>query len=239
MQLEGVKEINPNNYGGMVSRAIPFERNDLDFAKGIETIATTDAAVEVVDWERWEVIREILPMKYAVIPDKVPLLDSHSRFSVEQVKGSAKDFRTNDNQLLCKCFVSDSEASIKEKIREGHIDSVSIGYRTYKDYTVEVPKGKEITIDGTNYKNDFEDGKALVVRTRWQTIELSLVPIGADDAAKFKSLQSEESKRLFDKLAEQERKIEEINEKITKKTKHKSILEKQIILNQNKLQQWH
>lgn len=209
-EIQGLKEINPNNYGGMVSRAVALAKKEIDFESGIETIATTDAPALVIDWERWQVVREILPMRYCEMPanDKVPLLDSHSRFALEQIKGSAKNFTTTENQLLCKSFVSESEPEVRQKIKEGHIDSVSIGYRTDSNYTVEIPKGAKVIVDGQEYKNEFDDGYPMVVRTWWKTHELSLVAIGADEAAKFKSLANAGEKKFFDKLAEQQKAID-------------------------------
>lgn len=212
IKIEGVKEFNPNGYGGMCSRAVIFERKEIDFEKGIDTIATTEAPAMVVDWERFAIVREVLPMKYAVLPDndKAPLLDSHSRFSVEMVKGSATGWKTVGDQLMAKTLVSKTEESVREKIREGHIDSVSIGYRTDREKTVEIPKGAKVSIDGVEFKNDFEDGAPFLVRTWWKVKELSLVPIGADDAAKFKSIANESEKKFLDKLAEQQKQIDEI-----------------------------
>src|SRR5688572_15253582 len=93
-KVEGIKELNPKGFGGMVSRAVTIAKKEINFDKGIDTIATTEAPTLVVDWERWAIVREILPMRYMEAPnnDKVPLLDSHSRFEVEQIKGSAKNF---------------------------------------------------------------------------------------------------------------------------------------------------
>lgn len=217
--IEGVEQVNPSGFGGMVSRSVALERGKkFDFEKGIETIATTEAPALVVDWERWQVVREVLPMRYMEAPtnDKVPLLDSHERFSIEMIKGTAKNFRVQGGQLLCDCFVSDSEPIVRQKISEGHIDSVSIGYETDSAQTVEVPKKKSISVDGIQYKNDFEDEYPLLVRTWWKTHELSLVPIGADDAAKFKSM-SAASKNLIEKLSELSRKVDELTKQGVKK----------------------
>jgi hypothetical protein len=213
--VEGIETRNPNQFGGMVSRAISLKAAVKDFDNGIETIATTDAPAEVIDWERWQVVREILPMRYMEAPnnDKVPLLDSHSRGSVEKIKGSASNFRTKGGQLLCKAFISKSEPVVREKISEGHIDSVSIGYITDKDYTVEIPKGASVNIDGVMYKNEHSDGVPLVVRTWWRVHELSLVPIGADETAKFKNAADYENKHLLDMVNELVKEIEAIKAK--------------------------
>lgn len=184
---------NPGGYGGMTSRegAAFTNTKTVNFAAGIDTIATTENAALVVDWDRFEVIREILPMRYCEMPynGKVPFLDSHSRGSMDKVKGSARDFRVEGNKLMCKVFISESEQQLKTKIQEGHIDSVSVGYATSKDYTVEVPRGASVVIDGKTYRNDYKDGYPLLVRTWWQTHELSGVAIGADKDAKFKAAQ--------------------------------------------------
>lgn len=213
--VEGIDTRNPNNFGGMVSRELCLMMrgmNDNNFERGIETIATTEAPALVVDWERWEVVREILPMRYMEMPTggKVPFLDSHSRSSLEKVKGSANDFRIEGSQLVCRVMISASEPELRQKIREGHIDSVSIGYRTERDYTVEIPKGASVSIDGVQYKNEFDDGYPMVVRTWWKVHELSGVAIGADEAAKFKSANDFESRLLVEKISTLEKEIAEI-----------------------------
>jgi len=215
-KVEGIENINPNEFGGMVSRAVAFEKKEIDFEKGIETIATTENPAFVVDWERWQIIREVLPMKYMEMPqnDKVPFLDSHSRGSLEKIKGSAKEFRTDGSNLIAKVFISESEPELRQKIKEGHIDSVSIGYMTDKSNSVEVPKGASVMVDGVNYKNDYSDDMPLVVRTWWKVHELSGVAIGADDMAKFKSIHDQDTMKLIEKLNNQEKQIEEIKTKL-------------------------
>lgn len=224
-KVEGVETQNPNNFGGMCSRAIKLAPKTIDFEAGIKTIATTEAPALVVDWERWQVVREILPMRYMEEPnnDKVPFLDSHSRGSLEKVLGSAKEFTTEGTDLMCMVFISKTEETIRQKIKEGHIDSVSIGYMTDKNYTVEVPKGASVTVDGVSYKNEFNDGYPMVVRTWWKTHELSGVAIGADELAKFKSIHDESTVKMLEKLDEQGKQIEELKKQINPVVSGKSI----------------
>ena len=208
--VEGLEERNPHKFGGMVSRAISLAKKEFNFKDGIETVATTEQPALVVDWERWEVVREILPMRYMqpVNNDKVPLLDSHMKKGVDMIKGSASNFSIEGDCLMCRTFISDSEEMVKQKIKEGHIDSVSIGYQTEEEFTIEIPKGKSIKIDGYEYKNEFTDFP-MVVRTKWKVHELSLVPIGADDAAKFKSLAGIEDKEILKKIDELSKRIDD------------------------------
>ena len=197
IRVEGLEtiEFNPNHFGGKCSRESVeiLREKPIDFEKGIDTVATTDAPAMVVDWENWRMIREVLPMRYYVAPqdDDTTLLDTHSRVSIEKVKGSARNWTTDDHRLFAKVFISETEGNVRKKIEEKHIKRVSIGYQTYGENTIEIPKGKEILIDGVSYKNDFNDGVPFVVRTKWTPFELSLVPIGADQAAKFRSMFSD------------------------------------------------
>ncbi|MFA5803675.1 MAG: phage major capsid protein [Melioribacteraceae bacterium] len=190
-KIEGLEpdKLNPRNFGGMCSRSAVVHRAESKREDGgIATVATTEAPAVVIDWERWDHVREILPMRYCDLPknNKTILLDAHSRMSVENVLGSARNWKTNESELLCDIYVSDAEEDVKKKIEEGHIDSVSIGYQTDPLRTVEIPKGAAVTIDGVEYKNEFNDDMPLLVRTFWKVKELSLVPIGADEAAKLK-----------------------------------------------------
>ena len=222
IKIEGLEpdKLNPKNFGGMCSRsnAILTRAEGKEVSDGIDTIATTDAPAVVVDWERWELVREILPMKYCELPknNKAPLLDAHSRGSIEDVVGSARDWRTDESELLCKIFISDSEEDIKTKIKEGHVDSVSVGYQTDPAQTVEIPKKTEVIIDGVAYKNEFADDMPLLVRTWWKIKELSLVAIGADEAAKLKrEYQSKFSEsQLKEKLDEAVNQIKELKSQI-------------------------
>jgi len=232
-KVEGIEQKNPNNWGGMCSRAVAIGAKEADFDKGIDTIATTEAPALVVDWERWEVIREILPMKYREAPPagKVPLLDSHNRSSVEKVKGSATDFTIDGPNLMCKTIVSATEPVIRQKIAEGHIDSVSIGYMTDREFSVEIPKGASVVIDGALYKNDFTDSYPLVVRTWWSEHELSLVPIGADQAAKFKS--ESQNNPMLQKINDLEKQIEAL--KTPKKENRLSFYEARLKVIENEI----
>lgn len=231
--VEGIEKSNPNEYGGgMCSRAIALEAKEVDFDSGIDTVATTEAPALVIDWERWQVVREILPMRYCEMPtnDKAPLLDSHMRSSVEKVKGSAVEWRVEGQNLMCKTIISASEPVVRQKVTERHIDSVSIGYMTDKNYTVEIPKGASVTVDGISYKNEYEDGYPMLVRTWWKSHELSLVPIGADEAAKFKSASSIENKKLFDEIEGLRKEIAELKPK----GKNKAHFERRLKLSKSK-----
>jgi HK97 family phage major capsid protein len=190
--LEG-KELNPNHFGGMCSRQTVVlrkqEEKEFDFEKGIETIATTEAPAIVIDWENYRYIREVLLMKFCDLSgdDKVPFLDTHSRSSVHKILGSAFNFKTEGTELICDVSISSVETEVRTKIKEGHIDSVSLGYLTDEQKTIEIPKGKEIEIDGLKFKNDYQDGMPFIVRLWWKKKEVSAVPIGADEVAKFRA----------------------------------------------------
>ncbi|MDH4317947.1 MAG: hypothetical protein OEV64_06120 [Desulfobulbaceae bacterium] len=57
-------------------------------------ILTTEQPATVFGWNRWDFVEEVLLMEGMRVPaiGQVPLLDSHSRASVDDVLGSVSDF---------------------------------------------------------------------------------------------------------------------------------------------------
>lgn len=178
------------SFAGMCSRAavVRFESiNEED--RSIETVMTTEAPAIVIDWDRWEVVREVLIMKGIEIPEtkKVPLLDSHSRFSVTQLKGSVVNIRIEGTELIGDTVFSKTAEDEWIKVKEGHLDSNSVGYQTYPEHSVLVAPGEKTTIDGVTYKNDYADKLPFLIRKKSTLKEDSLVIIGADSAAKYRA----------------------------------------------------
>ena len=149
--------------------------------------ATTEQPAMVWDWERFDVINEVLRMDGVVLPKsgQVPLLDSHSRESVQNILGSARgfDFGERDGHDSLETIVrfADDEASQSAfaKVKAGHLTDVSVGYRVLE--STWVPDGERAIIDGRDYAGPIKVAK------KWELKEVSLTPIGADNLAKVRS----------------------------------------------------
>lgn len=175
--------------------------------RAIRGIIATEQPVIVMDWYRWEPVREVLMMDGANIPDKVPLLDTHSRFEVSNIKGSTTRFDYENDSVLGLIITGDNIFSKTAETeytlaKEGHLDSTSIGYRVYDSESVSIPYGQQMEINGRVFKNDYPDKLPLVIRKKWDLLENSLVPIGADKAAKFRSMFAGEPKSLVEEIKE-------------------------------------
>lgn len=182
-------------YKNWFSREAPLR---IDSAKDdsmiVEGVLATEQPVIVFDWSSWDPVREILIMKGANIPTngQVPLLDSHSRYSTSQIKGSTRNIKedvdANNEPILIAEYHFEREAKRDyHLVKDKHLTDTSIGYRTYDEYTIKVGAKESVEIDGKTYRNDYGDGLALLIRTKWDLKENSLVAIGADDRAKFRS----------------------------------------------------
>jgi len=156
-------------------------------ARSVEVICSTENPVEIFDWERWEIIPEILLMSGCQIPEsrQIPLLDTHYRGGVSSVYGSCRDLRTEGNQLLGRAIYSQDEDAEKawRKTREGHLTDYSIGYRVIESYYV--PEGEKQVIAGRTFEGPVK------VATSWRVRELSTCPIGADEMAKARAATSD------------------------------------------------
>jgi len=149
-------------------------------ARSVEVVGATETAVEVFDYERWEVIQEILLMDGCEMPSsrQVPLLDSHQRYGSASVLGSYREMDITGGQLMGRAFFSaapEAEGPYT-KLREGHLTDFSVGYRVIA--STWVPDGETAVIAGRSYKGPVR------VTTRWRVKELSICPIGADELAK-------------------------------------------------------
>lgn len=115
-----------------------------------------------------------------------PLLDGHKTESARDVIGSILAYRFEDGKLVATIKLSGAAdaAPIVQRIAEGSLRSVSIGYRVAK---------WEDKIDPVT--------KARIRRaTAWSISEVSAVPVGADRDAKFRN-QSNEATQMTTETA--------------------------------------
>ena len=155
---------------------------------GLRWILTTEAAATVFDWERFDFVSEILLMDGLVLPatKQVPLLDHHSRYSVDDILGSVTDIRSAEAGGYAAVdglvrFASDERAQrVLQLVRDGHLTDGSVGYRV--DRAVWIPEGEQAAIRGRVFEGPVK------VSYEWSLKEFSATPIGADALAKVRSL---------------------------------------------------
>ncbi|MFH1059601.1 MAG: hypothetical protein V1797_13100, partial [Pseudomonadota bacterium] len=101
--------------------------------------------------------------------------------AVSVLLGSARGFRVDGERLLARAGLSQVEAGEKALtlIREGHLTDVSVGYRVNASTWVEA--GRTAAVEGRSFRGPVK------VVTNWSLKELSLCPIGADEAAKVRA----------------------------------------------------
>ncbi|MFH1033592.1 MAG: hypothetical protein V1806_03720 [Pseudomonadota bacterium] len=153
-----------------------------DKTRSVEMVVASEAPVRVWDSQRWEDVDEVLLMSgLEPMPGQVPLLDSHSRFSTANVLGSARDIRVEGGQLIARAFFSGAPEGERAYtlVQEGHLTDNSVGYRANASTWVEA--GRTVEING----RQFTGPKKVV--TNWSLKEVSLTPIGADEAAKVRA----------------------------------------------------
>lgn len=155
---------------------------------GMEWVLSTELPATVFDWERWEFVSEILLADGMEVPaaGQVPLLDSHSRYSVKDVLGHVTDFAAaNVDGYQGKTgrvhFAADpASQEARQKVVDRHITDGSVGYQVLG--SIWVPEGTEVAIDGRTFIGPVK------VSRRWALREFSITPIGADVLAKVRLL---------------------------------------------------
>lgn len=176
-------------------RAVPLrsgktgEPETLDEAtRSVEIVAATETPVPVFDYDRLEMVPEVLLMAGCEIPPnrQVPMLDTHLRMNTANVIGSVRDLEVRGTELIGRAHYSTAPEGEGPylKMKEGHLTDYSAGYRYDKRDAVFVPEGKSAIIDGRSFT-----GPVKVVR-KWKIKETSACPIGSDEMAKARAAEA-------------------------------------------------
>ena len=179
----------------------------------VEFTLSTERPALIFDLTRWCLVNEIIMSDGVIIPDnkQIPLIDSHDRGTVKNILGSVRDFKIGDGKVIGRLYFSKSKDAQEAllKIREGHLDSGSVGYR--QEETVYIPEGESFVKNGKEYNGE------LYLTTKWALQEFSLVAIGADSGAKARNenVQVSESaaRDAAEKITEEKSMPTEINER--------------------------
>lgn len=150
--------------------------------RSVEIVASTEAPVMTFDYDRWELVPEVLLMSGCQVPGtrQVPLLDTHMRYNTASVIGSVRGLEVKGSELVGRAHYSTAPEADGPylKMTEGHLTDYSVGYRYDKKDAVYIPEGETGIVDGRTFT-----GPVKVVR-KWQVKETSACPIGADEFAK-------------------------------------------------------
>jgi len=171
----------------ITTRAFSIRAESVDEeTRSVEAIIATDSPVTVYDWRSGELIDEVLRIDGMAMADKVPLLANHSRYSLDDVFGSARQITTTAHEARGRLhFARDDDSNRAwQKVQDGHLSDVSAGYRVDK-YT-DIRPGQSAVVGGKTYT---AKGRTLRVSTQWTLREVSLVPIGADSRSKIRAAQ--------------------------------------------------
>jgi hypothetical protein len=155
-------------------------------SRSVEVVASTEAPVEVLEWETWKLVREVLLMSGCRVPASLPLINTHNWGSITEIIGSFREIRIEEGasgpELIGRAVFSATEdgETPYRKVVEGHITDVSIGYAVLAH--IRLRENESTTVNGRVY-----DGPLRLV-TDWAPRELSLCPVGADENAKVRAL---------------------------------------------------
>jgi hypothetical protein len=146
----------------------------------IEIVWTTGATVRRYDYWDGTEYDEVLSLEPGAVRLErmnlgAPFLDSHSSYSLANVLGSvvADSARIADSKGTCRILLSRaaSDADTIQKIKDGVIRNISVGYWIHKVVKTEAKDGK---VD----RWDIVD---------WEPLEVSAVPIPADPGSQIRS----------------------------------------------------
>ncbi|MFO8072940.1 MAG: hypothetical protein R6V85_13790, partial [Polyangia bacterium] len=116
--------------------------------RSIEAVLASDSPVEVYSW-RDGPVDEVLLVDGVKIPERMPLLAMHNRFSLDYVLGSVRQIKSEKSgditQLVGRLYFAEGDEDAERtwnKVRQGHLTDVSIGYRRGESSTVKIEPGQ-------------------------------------------------------------------------------------------------
>lgn len=168
--------------------------------RSVEGVIATETPVVEMDWERYQRVPRTLLMSGAEYPSsrQIPLLDCHNRYTVKDQLGSIRGLRTEGDKLIGKLVFSKSSDDEWNKVREGHVTDISVGFQVMRQTFI--PDKTTQKIGGRDFKGPAN------VATKWRALEGSITPIGADEQAKMRGFDPNgiphENEQEFDMLKE-------------------------------------
>jgi HK97 family phage prohead protease len=143
-----------------------------DKARTVELIASTGAGVVRADFDGPFI--ETLEVTAAAVDltrlDGMPLLDSHRQDGLDRVLGVVRGARFDAGNLVVRVEFSHRAEAVWQDVKAGIIRNVSVGYAPLTWRDGQDPKGARVR-----------------TVTHWELREVSLVPVGADPAAKVRT----------------------------------------------------
>lgn len=156
-----------------------------EVASTIDAVLSTEQAVQMWDWKDYERMDEVLLASGRKSDKTIPMLDSHRRYSLDDVYGHMSNIRTEGTDTVVTCnFDKDDENAMKafRKYKNGHCRALSVGYTVLR--YVDIGPGQSATVGGRKFTAHAE--RKMRICTEWRAEEGSLVVIGADSKAKIR-----------------------------------------------------
>lgn len=148
----------------------------------VEAVIATEARALVFSPDEGEVVEEILIAEGVVVEGAdLPLLDNHDGSTLSTI-GRVQDVRAEGDEVHAVLLFSEREADIIDRVRDGTLTSVSVGYVPLS--RVVIPPGESAVVAG-QLRTAGE--KSLHVVTEWRLHEVSVVSVPADPFARIRS----------------------------------------------------
>ena len=172
----------------MITRSVSVKPETIDNdSRTVEVVWTTGAQVQRSTWFDGDYIEELAVDKKSVRMDRLnsgaPFLNVHRGWDTKDVIGVVEKawIDKGEGRATIRFSKRADVDAIFQDVKDGILRNISVGYKTHK-----VEKGT------------FKDGLPVVRAVDWEPFEISIVPIGADAKAGFRSSEENNSCEIVD-----------------------------------------
>lgn len=192
-------------------------------SRAVDVTWTTGARVRRSSWDGdydEELSTDPAHVRMGRLNSGAPLLANHDGGNLNSVIGVVESARMENGKGVARVrFAKDDPAaeSVFNKVKQGVIRNVSVGYRVHKAVKVVPDEGP-----GTN-----SSAPPVYRAIDWEPYEISAVPMGADSGAGFRSLIQESTtmdevqKKAADELKKQETEAANLRAEVAKLTRER------------------
>lgn len=149
-------------------------------ARTVPVVIATENPVRVFDYQRFDVVDEVLLMDGLNHPRQLPFVDSHDRSSVSNILGSLRDLEADTERGEFRGVAHFGTSARSDQafrdVMDGHLTDLSIGFKPQR--TERIDAGDKKTIRGREFVGPIN------VVTKSRAVEGSLAIVGADPASK-------------------------------------------------------
>ena len=163
-------------------------------SRRVQSVLATEEPAQVYDWQRGEVVLEVLLQDGCEYESDTPLIRDHNSYNVDEVVGSIVEHRVERGGILSGWlqFLPSGDDIVDRtwhRVAGKALRRVSVGYTYSREDYITIAAGETQKVGGRTFT--APEKRSLRIVRRWTLLEVSLVVVPADARAQMRAVGTE------------------------------------------------